>query len=172
MSRPALIVAVGVAAAPAQYRARWYRFDNETRTTTAIGDATGSSPEFVAPASLLPTENTVVRVDVSAIDSRYASWAVPVSAYFCRRADRWLQDQCGETTCGCRLIGPVLGETTPGIGDRQAECRPVYAQVDVGRLLIRVAHRACQRMVSRSQLTTPSGRSARLSDRFHRRSTR
>ena len=59
-------VDAGVAAAPAQYRARWFSFDNATGETAAIGETTASVPRLASPAGLPDTPGAFVQVDITA----------------------------------------------------------------------------------------------------------
>ena len=83
-------VSAGVSAPPTGYRATWYRYDNSSDTSTAIGETESHDASLVAPAAVTGTDNGFVRVDVSAIGSSHDAWAVPVSAYFCRRGTQWI----------------------------------------------------------------------------------
>ena len=83
-------VLAGTADAPPQYRAQWYEFNNETGTSTGLGDTGGRVPEVIAPTSLPLADNAFVRIDISAVSSSHTSWAMPITAYFCRRAGQWI----------------------------------------------------------------------------------
>ena len=72
------------------YRATWSRFDNVTRATEPIGDATTSSGERLqAPADLPRGSGTYVKVSIAAVDPPHAEWGKPVGVYFRATAGGW-----------------------------------------------------------------------------------
>ena len=72
------------------YRARWYRFDNLTGESLAVGNVTTSRDgRMQAPPELSVPVGAFVRVDIAAVDPPHASWSLPVRAYFRRVADDW-----------------------------------------------------------------------------------
>ena len=71
-----------VARMPRGYHAAWSTFDNTTRETTLIGETSGASTQFQAPAGLPRNEGAFVKIDLSALGAGYAAWGEPVSAYF------------------------------------------------------------------------------------------
>jgi hypothetical protein len=76
-----------VAGAAQAYRARWFVFDNATRASTLIGEATGSPTGIRPPDGLAPGPSAFIKVELSATGGSPASWQQPVHAYF-RRMDR------------------------------------------------------------------------------------
>lgn len=75
--------------APAGYRALWSTFDNATRTTTRLGDTTGSTTSLLAPGGLPRIEGTFIKVSLSAMGTLQASWQTPVDVYFRLRNGAW-----------------------------------------------------------------------------------
>jgi hypothetical protein len=72
------------------YQATWYRFDNSTRTSQAVGSATTSrEPRLQAPSDLPRGDGTFIRASVIAVDPPHASWTKPVDVYFRRTGDTW-----------------------------------------------------------------------------------
>ncbi|HEX5213860.1 MAG TPA: hypothetical protein VFV98_00275 [Vicinamibacterales bacterium] len=82
-------VAAGVAPAPASYDAVFSTFDNATRDSRRIGDATSATTEIRAPAGLPSATGSYVRVEISATSAAHPSWATPVHGYFKRTASGW-----------------------------------------------------------------------------------
>ena len=78
-----------VAAAPEQYRAVWFAFDNITRESTRLGETTGAGHELRAPAGLSVEMGRYVRVEISATAAANPSWAVPIQTYFKRTSEGW-----------------------------------------------------------------------------------
>ena len=82
-------VAAGVAPAPASYHAVFSSFDNATRDSRRIGDATSTTTEIRALAGLPSASGSYLHVEISATSAGHASWATPVHAYFKRTANGW-----------------------------------------------------------------------------------
>jgi len=80
-------VDAGVAGAAQSYRARWFAFDNTTRASTLVGEATGPAAGIRMPEGLAASSSAFLRVELSATGGSPASWQQPVHAYF-RRMDR------------------------------------------------------------------------------------
>jgi hypothetical protein len=80
-----------VATAPANgYRATWARFDNATRTATAIGDTTGAAgAPLAAPANLPNAAGTYLKVSIAAAGGDNAAAREPVDVYFRRTGSGW-----------------------------------------------------------------------------------
>ena len=83
-------VAAGVAAAPASYRAVFSTFDNSTRESRRIGDATSASLTIRAPAGVPSATGSFLHVEISATAAAHPSWATPVHAYFKRTGNGWV----------------------------------------------------------------------------------
>ncbi|HQZ38053.1 MAG TPA: helix-turn-helix domain-containing protein [Vicinamibacterales bacterium] len=84
-------VEADVARAPTSYRVAWYRFDNATSESTALGSAVEvPSTSAGAPPELPSDTGTYVRVDIAAADPARPAWAAPVSTYFRRDTGRWV----------------------------------------------------------------------------------
>ncbi|HET7219440.1 MAG TPA: hypothetical protein VFJ02_15390 [Vicinamibacterales bacterium] len=83
-------VAAGVAKAPAGgYLVRWFTFDNNSNTATAIGTPTVvPSAEARAPGTL--PASGFVKLEISGVQPEHASWATPISVYFRRAATGWV----------------------------------------------------------------------------------
>jgi hypothetical protein len=81
----------GVAAAPALgYSVTWSGFDNATGATTPISTSEISSAHRgQAPASVLTSASSFVKLQVSAKDSPHPSWMTPVDLYFRRTTNGW-----------------------------------------------------------------------------------
>jgi hypothetical protein len=92
-------VDLNFAPAPPGYQIAWFRFDNATGESTAIGESrvsearTPAPPDAlrrVAPDTTLPGgRGQFVRVDISATGGMFTSWASPVRVYFRRTQDGW-----------------------------------------------------------------------------------
>jgi hypothetical protein len=82
-------VDAGVAPAPEGYKVGWYRFDNATRDTTALGDTTTGGTTAPAPRDLPEAAGSYVKVEIAATNGPHPSWAAPVHAYFRRAAGAW-----------------------------------------------------------------------------------
>ena len=81
-------VDAGVAAAPPQYRATWFSFDNATGETASIGETTSSAPSLAAPAGLPRSPGTFVQVDITA-DGGPTAWQRPVHVWFKHVGEGW-----------------------------------------------------------------------------------
>jgi hypothetical protein len=82
-------VARGFAAAPRGYAAVWHTYDNDSGSTTRIGETESQSTQLRAPS--IPSSARFIRVDIRAVNpanSALATWSQPVHAYF-RRAGGW-----------------------------------------------------------------------------------
>jgi len=84
-------VRAGFAGAPEQgYEATWYRFDNVTGQTDALGPATRAPGERVQSPKPLPSGSAAfVKVSIHAVQPAHAAWAVPVDVYFRRSGTTW-----------------------------------------------------------------------------------
>ena len=83
-----LAVDAGLATAPAGYRIRWFRFDNSTGDTSAVGDeSTVSTPSATAPRAALEAE--YVLSEIRTEHAAHAGWSTPLRAYFRRSPDGW-----------------------------------------------------------------------------------
>ena len=80
-------VAFGFAKAPVAYLTQWHTFDNDSGTTTPLGQSRGIEPKFRVPA--IPAGARFVRVDIAAIDTLHPAWSEPVHAYFRRQGEGW-----------------------------------------------------------------------------------
>lgn len=82
-------VKAGVASPATEYQATWYRFDNASSSTQAIGKSAGNSERVNAPAGL-PNENgAYVMIEISATSSEHSQWQTPVRSYFLRSEQGW-----------------------------------------------------------------------------------
>ena len=94
-----IAVDLNFAPAPASYRVAWFRFDNATGESTAVGDSTITNTRAPAPPSALTRvrpdttlpggRGQFVRVDISASSEAFSSWASPVRAYFRHTQNGW-----------------------------------------------------------------------------------
>jgi hypothetical protein len=76
------------APAPKGYRAEWFTFDNATGTANALATTEAEGTTLAVP--FLPTApDTFIRVNIAAVGADREAWAVPVSAYFRRKAESW-----------------------------------------------------------------------------------
>jgi hypothetical protein len=83
-------VLAGVAKSPGSYEAAWFRFDNQTRTSTPIGTPVAAPREEVPAPTGLPTDaGSYVRAEIKAVNPPHPSWTVPVQAYFQRTSAGW-----------------------------------------------------------------------------------
>ena len=72
------------------YDTTWYRFDNATGETAALGDSPSSAMNRIqAPVSLPAAVDSFVRVDIRSINAAYPSWTTPVHVYFRRTNGGW-----------------------------------------------------------------------------------
>jgi hypothetical protein len=79
----------GLASAPASYSARWFRFDNATGESRAMGESAGARASLEGPAQLPTTDGSYVRVEIAATHAEYPQWTTPVQAYFLREGAAW-----------------------------------------------------------------------------------
>jgi hypothetical protein len=77
------------ATAPRHYQARWFAFDNATRTTREIAVTTAATTEIPAPDGLPVNAGAFVRVDLSADHPHHVSWRTPIETYFRREGAGW-----------------------------------------------------------------------------------
>ena len=78
-----------VAHIPAEYRARWFRFNNETDVASLIGETVGVTTELPLPVETTFATGSFLKVQLSADGARYPAWAVPVDAYFHHTGTDW-----------------------------------------------------------------------------------
>jgi hypothetical protein len=79
----------GIAKVHPAYRADWSVLDNDTAASTPLGETNSSSEQVAAPSGLPPTKGAYVVAQVRAVESPYASWAIPVRATFLRTNSGW-----------------------------------------------------------------------------------
>jgi hypothetical protein len=77
------------APAPRAYHTTWSWFDNATGATERIGERSSRTTRVSAPGPLPCRRGAFLKVEISAIGSRYPSWAVPVVAYFRGEGSGW-----------------------------------------------------------------------------------
>jgi hypothetical protein len=82
-------VEADVARAPQRYHAVWSAFDNATGDTRYLGASSGTGTRLQAPVALPGGRNAFLLVALSSSGSAYASWSLPVHAYFRNRGDAW-----------------------------------------------------------------------------------
>jgi hypothetical protein len=71
------------------YKVAWFAFDNETGTSTPLGETNSSSEKAPVPAGLSPAPGAFVAADVRAVDPPHPSWTKPVRATFHRAGSGW-----------------------------------------------------------------------------------
>jgi len=72
------------------YEARWFRFNNDTGETAAIGSRTVSASSSIQAPVPLPSEpGAFIKVEVNATNPPHPAWKEPVQVYFRRTADGW-----------------------------------------------------------------------------------
>jgi hypothetical protein len=71
------------------YRGAWFRFDNTTGQTAALGSATESRTERLAAPPGLSGAGEFVKIEVSADDPAHPAWKQPVQVYFRRLPTGW-----------------------------------------------------------------------------------
>jgi hypothetical protein len=81
--------AAGFAAAPAGYRATWWRFDNTTGTTTPLGESRGTTTTLAAPRVLPDAQDSFIEADIVAEGAAEPAWGEPVRTVFRRTRDGW-----------------------------------------------------------------------------------
>ena len=94
-----IAVDLNFASAPPGYQVTWFRFDNMSGESTAMGESTIGETRAAAPSSVLARvspdttlpggRGQFIRVDISATGATIASWTKPVRAYFRRTQDGW-----------------------------------------------------------------------------------
>jgi hypothetical protein len=94
-----IAVDLNFASAPAGYQISWFRFDNTSGESTAVGETKVTETRAAAPSSVLTRVNPdttlpggrgqFVRADISATGGTIDSWRNPVRAYFRRTQDGW-----------------------------------------------------------------------------------
>ena len=81
-------VDAGVAKPPAGYRAVWFAFDNVTRDTRRVGEASGPTTRL-SLTSQVPEAAEFVKLEINAVGGAPQSWETPVHAYFRRLGTGW-----------------------------------------------------------------------------------
>jgi len=95
-----IAVDLKLASPPSGYRMAWFRFDNASGESTAVGESEVSSTQTTAPATALARtrpdttlpggRGQFLRVDISvSAGAPVPSWTSPVRAYFRRVPDGW-----------------------------------------------------------------------------------
>ena len=84
-------VAAGVAEPPADYRLRWFRFDNATNTRAEVGETqTVNTPSATVPVTLMNVSaGEYIGVEMTATHETQPAWSKPATLYFRRAADGW-----------------------------------------------------------------------------------
>ena len=82
-------VATNTAAAPTEYRADWFQFNNQTGESRALGRAVATTALLTAPVALPRAAGDIVRVDVHAEGNVPAAWQKPVLLFFRRGPAGW-----------------------------------------------------------------------------------
>jgi hypothetical protein len=80
-------VATGVASPPAEYRVRWFAFDNHSGQASPAREETLQGAEAQAPAALLGRD--YLMVEIRAVHADHPSWAEPVRAFLRREGGAW-----------------------------------------------------------------------------------
>jgi hypothetical protein len=83
-----LAVDAGLADAPAEYRVRWFRFDNAAGTTAPVGDEQ-RAPDVNAKAPADVLESDYLMTELRASHPVHAGWSTPLRAYFHRESGGW-----------------------------------------------------------------------------------
>jgi hypothetical protein len=82
-------VDLDVATAPAEYRIRWFAFDNESGSAKTVGDEMRvGGTQATAPSDLLARKGFIL-AEVAARHPQYPSWAKPVHVYFRHAGNGW-----------------------------------------------------------------------------------
>ena len=94
-----IAVDLHLATAPPGYQVTWFRFDNVSGESTAVGESNINETHAPAPSRVLARvapdttlpggRGQFVRVDISATGGTIQSWTHPVRAYFRRTQDGW-----------------------------------------------------------------------------------
>jgi hypothetical protein len=71
------------------YKVAWFAFDNETGTSTPLGETNSSSEKAPIPAGLPTAAGAHVAAEVRAVDPPHPSWTKPVRATFRRTGNEW-----------------------------------------------------------------------------------
>jgi hypothetical protein len=84
---------------PPGYQITWFRFDNMSGESVAVGESKITETRIPAPSTVLErvrADTTLpggrgqfIRVDISATGGTFSSWSSPVRAYFRRTSDGW-----------------------------------------------------------------------------------
>ena len=78
-----------VAVAPHGYRARWFTYDNATRTGEALGETSSRGTELAVVSGLPHNDGAFIKVELNAFGSAHRAWETPVNAYFRLRGGNW-----------------------------------------------------------------------------------
>jgi hypothetical protein len=82
-----LAIDSGLTTGPANYRIRWFRFDNATGESRPVSDERHTS-DLTAKGPADALKNDYVLVEIRGDHPTYSGWSTPLRAYF-RRADGW-----------------------------------------------------------------------------------
>src|SRR3954471_17936466 len=75
--------------APRGYRAEWFRFDNATAHSDAIGETSARTTTLDAPQRLPSADGAIVLVKVTSVDGVRPAWERPVDMFFRYRNGAW-----------------------------------------------------------------------------------
>jgi len=78
-----------VAVAPHGYRARWFTYDNATRTGEALGETSSRGTKLAVVSGLPHNDGAFIKVELNAFGSAHRAWETPVNAYFRLRGGNW-----------------------------------------------------------------------------------
>jgi hypothetical protein len=94
-----IAVDLNFAPAPSGYQVTWFRFDNTSGESTAMGESAIGETHAAAPSAVLARvspdttlpggRGQFIRVDIKATGATIASWSKPVRAYFRRTPGGW-----------------------------------------------------------------------------------
>ncbi|HYI91959.1 MAG TPA: hypothetical protein VEX68_00305 [Bryobacteraceae bacterium] len=79
----------GISAAPAEYRAAWFDFNNETGQTTPLGETRSKQERIPLPANLPSRPGAFLKVEVNIASAAGSPTLPPAHVYFRRSTGGW-----------------------------------------------------------------------------------